>query len=123
MVGSWHQPHGVVQMFAPGGGGRVSGDGGRGEGGLCSGLCSGLGCGVICAEGEPEPYARMSTTPKATDDRALTTSRICQEASPYLSLGSSASRRPSPKRLKPSTVTKMAMPGNSEIQGLDWMNA
>src|SRR5207245_9098155 len=98
MVGSWHQPHGVVQMFAPGGGGRVSGDGGRGEGGLCSGLCSGLGCGVICAEGEPEPYARMSTTPKATDDRALTTS--------YLSLGSGATRTPSHKTQKPSTGTK-----------------
>src|SRR5206468_829486 len=41
----------------------------------------------------------------------------------YFRRGSRASRRPSPKRLKPSTVTKMAMPGKSEIQGLDWMNA
>jgi len=35
MDGSWHQPHGVVQMFAPGGGGKEfpgGGDGGRGPG-------------------------------------------------------------------------------------------
>src|SRR6185503_15551747 len=31
----------------------------------------------------------------------------------YFSRGSSASRSPSPKRLKPSTVTKIARPGNS----------
>src|SRR6185503_8169805 len=41
----------------------------------------------------------------------------------YFRRGSRASRRPSPKRLKPRTVTKMAMPGKSEIHGFDWMNA
>src|SRR5258707_8288328 len=40
---------------------------------------------------------------------------------PYLSRGSRASRRPSPKRLNPSTVTKMARPGNRESQALAWM--
>src|SRR2546425_7414559 len=118
MVGSWHQPHDVVQMFAPGGGGRVS-RGGRGDGGLCSGL----GCGVIWADGEPQPLARTSATrTRARDDGALTALREASRR-PYLSRGSSASRRPSPKRLNPSTVTKIAMPGKSEIQGLDWMNA
>ena len=39
----------------------------------------------------------------------------------YFSRGSSASRRPSPKRLKPSTVTKIARPGNSDSQALAWM--
>src|SRR6185436_12581941 len=41
----------------------------------------------------------------------------------YFSRGSSASRRPSPKRLKPSTVTKMARPGKSDSQRLAWMKA
>src|SRR5207249_100624 len=35
----------------------------------------------------------------------------------YCELGSRTSRRPSPRRLKASTVTMMAMPGNTEIQG------
>src|SRR2546428_6506507 len=48
----------------------------------------------------------------------------CFESEPnYLSRGSRASRRPSPKRLKPSTVTKMARPGNSDSQRLSWMKA
>src|SRR5215467_3895600 len=37
--------------------------------------------------------------------------------------GSSASRRPSPKRLKPSTVTKIARPGNRANHGFWWMKA
>src|SRR5262249_12010476 len=41
----------------------------------------------------------------------------------YFRRGSSASRRPSPNRLKPNTVTKMARPGKSESQGLAWMKA
>src|SRR6185295_15493634 len=41
----------------------------------------------------------------------------------YFSRGSSASRRPSPNRLNPSTVTKMARPGKSESHGLAWMKA
>src|SRR2546426_5032178 len=46
----------------------------------------------------------------------------CFESEPnYLSRGSRASRRPSPKSLKPSTVTKMARPGNSDSQRLSWM--
>src|SRR2546428_8082761 len=46
----------------------------------------------------------------------------CFESEPnYLSRGSRASQRPSPKRLKPSTVTKMARPGNSDSQRLSWM--
>src|SRR5207245_2136892 len=47
----------------------------------------------------------------------------CSRRRRYLSRGSSASRRPSPKRLKPSTVTKMARPGKSDSQGVAWMNA
>src|SRR5207245_11120455 len=71
MVGSWHQPHDVVQMFAPGGGGRVS-RGGRGD----DGLCSGLGCGVIWADGESQPLARTSATrTRVRDDGALTAFR------------------------------------------------
>ena len=39
----------------------------------------------------------------------------------YFSRGSSASRRPSPKRLKPSTLMKMARPGKSDSHGFSWM--
>src|SRR5262245_60985772 len=49
--------------------------------------------------------------------------RECARQRYYLRRGSSASRRPSPKRLKPSTVKKMASPGKSESHGLAWMNA
>src|SRR5262249_57569352 len=45
------------------------------------------------------------------------------EVETYLRRGSSASRSPSPKRLKPRTVTKIASPGKSASQALAWMNA
>jgi hypothetical protein len=39
-------------------------------------------------------------------------------SSAYLSRGSRASRKPSPNRLKPSTVMKMAKPGPSASHGV-----
>src|SRR6185436_12251024 len=59
MDGSWHQPHCVVQMFAPGGGGKVLA-GGPGRGGRWSGLWSGLCWGDICALAVPGPHASTS---------------------------------------------------------------
>jgi sugar lactone lactonase YvrE len=45
--------------------------------------------------------------------------RVVQTYLVYRDLGSSASRKPSPMRLNPSTVIEMARPGNSSAHGAD----
>src|SRR5690349_228501 len=63
----------------------------------------------------PEPSGASFETPFLAE--RLLRMRAEKEGRNQLSFGSSASRSPSPRRLKPSTARKIAAPGATDIQG------
>src|SRR5262249_45413626 len=86
---------------------------GGGRGSLCVGvLAQGQG-----AQGE----AAHLEEPAPAETRVVGALAIRRHVMPprggYCELGSRMSRKPSPSRLKASTVIMMAMPGKTEIQG------
>ncbi len=78
-------------------------------------------------DGLHEPVERVEPRPQVLDleERAIECLRAgavgCLRVAHSLDLGSSASRRPSPMKLMPSTVSTMAMPGKNGHHQLPWV--